>query len=71
MRTLLFFIIIFLLIRWVTHAYFNRPSVRGPRSGRDGADAKRGQSRADKRFGNVEDAEYEVLEDDEHQKEKQ
>ncbi|MCH8557105.1 MAG: hypothetical protein LAT84_04750 [Balneolia bacterium] len=65
MRYLLFFIVVFLLIRWLSHAYFNRPSVRGPRNNRaDNRASKPGKSPSD-RFGHIEDADYEVLDDEE------
>jgi hypothetical protein len=67
MRYLLFFILLFLLIRWVTHAYFNRPSVRGPRNQRQtttgsaaGTDAGKGKYRQ------VEEAEFEEIEEEEN-----
>ncbi len=66
MRYLILFILLFLAIRLISYAYFNRPSVRGPRStrqtqGRAGDKKKQGQNR----FGSVEEAEFEEIEEPE------
>ncbi|GEM_PF-3416852 len=71
MRYLIFFIIVFLLIRWISNAYLNRPSVRGPRSTRDGKSTSSRDSGSSNRFGHVEDADYEILDEDDTKEKKE
>lgn len=79
MRYLLLFILFFLILRLVSHAYLNRPSMRGSQhAGRNrrenhppGATGNTGRSGPSGRraFQEVEDADYEIIEE-ESEKEK-
>ncbi len=65
MRYLIFFILLFLLIRLISYAYFNRPSVSGTRKSRKQARSeKSGSGRtSQKTFGDVEEADFEEIEE--------
>lgn len=70
MRYLLFFILLFLIIRLVSHAYFNRPSKRGPRNAAGRARESRqrtpnaGPNARKRGFQEIEDADYEIIEEE-------
>ena len=76
MRYLLLFILFFLILRLVSHAYLNRPSVRGTRntaekhSPRGSAEGRSGPGRNARRraFQEVEDADYEIIEEEQEKK---
>lgn len=65
MRYLIFFILLFLLIRLISHAFINRPSVSGPRKTRNTPRGGKAENRSasPKSFENVEDAEFEEIEE--------
>lgn len=73
MRYLLLFILFFLILRLVSHAYLNRPSMRGSRNpaagARTGSQTGRRQSSANtsrkRGFQEIEDADYEIIEEEE------
>jgi hypothetical protein len=80
MRYLLLFILLFLLVRFISHAYMNRPSVRGPRNATGSGRASRpphsspnassgnGASRRD--YREIEDADYEEIIEEEQDKQR-
>ena len=57
LRFLLLTILFFLVIRLIKYAYYNRPSVSGPRNKRNPSSPKS--------FDQVQDADYEIIEDEE------
>ncbi len=65
LRFLLLAILFFLIIRLVKHAYFNRPSVKGPRSQRSKPNFNNQTRPSNNRFDQIQDADFEVIEDDE------
>lgn len=80
MRYLLLFILFFLIVRFITHAYMNRPSVRGPRNtagpgrasgpSQSSRTSSSGNSSARRDYREIEEADYEEIIEEEQDKQR-